>query len=287
MRLAHLILVHNNPAQLERLLKKMIYSCSDVYIHIDKKSDLAQFEYLKSYPNTYFIQNRKSVRWGNYSMVDATLKSMEEILETQRAYTHINLLSGQDYLLKSIDEIEAFYFSNSDKSYMAYLSINEEWQDAKKRLIKYNIGDLSIPFNFWVQLIVNAVLPKRKTPCDLEPYGRSQWITITPVCIKYVLDFLKKNQDAYRFFKWTWAVDEIIFQTILLNSPLKETIVNENKRYIKFENNELNPKILKSSDADALLNSNKFFARKFSIQEDSQILDILDNALEVKQQTQY
>jgi len=116
----------------------------------------------------------------------------------------------------------------------------------------------------------------------LEPYGRSQWVTITPVCVKYVLDYLKENPEAYKFFKWTWAVDEIIFQTILLNSPFKDTIVNENKRYIKFENNELNPKILKSSDADILLQSNKFFARKFSMQEDSQILDILDKAMEAK-----
>jgi hypothetical protein len=279
MRLAHLILVHNNPAQLERLLKKMIYSCSDVYIHVDKKSNLTPFEYLKLLPNVYFIKNRKSVGWGNYSMVEATLISMQEILDTQIEYSHINLLSGQDYLLKRMDEIEAFYFVNPEKSFMAYLSINEEWQDAKKRLIKYNLGDLSLPFKFAAQIIVNAFLPNRKIPQNLKPYGRSQWITITPACILYVIEFLRKQPAVLNFFKWTWAVDEIIFQTILLNSPLKETIVNDNKRYIKFENNELNPKILTIADADTLMQSGKFFARKFSIQKDSQILDFIDNAL--------
>ena len=282
MRLAHLILVHNNPIQLERLLKKMVYSNSDVYIHVDKKSDLSQFEYLKSLPNTFFIEKRISVGWGNYSMVKATLSSMQEILDTKKKYSHINLLSGQDYLLKRIEEIEAFYFANTDKSYMAYLSIEEEWPDAQMRLIKYNLGDLYIPFNFWVQLCFNKVMPKRKVPGNLKPYGRSQWVTLTPESVQYVLDFLKANKKALRFFKWTWAVDEIFFQTILLNSPFKESIVNENKRYIKFENNELNPKILRVSDAESLLNSNKFFARKFSMQEDSQILDILDHAMDVK-----
>ncbi len=279
MRLAHLILVHNNPEQLERLLKKMVYSNSDVYIHIDKKADQTQFEYLLSLPNVFFIKNRKSVGWGNYSMVDATLVSMQEILDSQKIYSHINLMSGQDYLLKRIEEIEAFYFANSDKSFIAYLSINTEWQDAKKRLVKYNLGDLTIPLKVVAQIIVNVVFPDRKIPENFEPYGRSQWITITPSCIRYVLEILKEKPEVLNFFKWTWAVDEIIFQTILLNSPFKETIVNENKRYIKFENNELNPKILKTADADNLLKSGKFFARKFSIQEDSQILDIIDEAI--------
>jgi hypothetical protein len=280
MRLAHLILVHTNPVQLERLLKKMVYSYSDVYIHVDKKSEIAPFEHLKFLPNVYFINNRKSVGWGNYSMVEATLVSMQEILDTQKVYTHINLMSGQDYLLKRIEVIEAFYFANPDKSFMAYRSINNDWQDAKKRLVKYNLGDLSIPFKFAAQVIANVVLPNRKIPENMEPYGRSQWVTLTPASIKYVIEFISENSEALKFFKWIWAVDEIMFQTILLNSHFKETIVNENKRFIKFENNKLNPKILTISDAENLLKSDKFIARKFSILEDSKILDILDKALE-------
>jgi hypothetical protein len=276
MRLAHLILVHDNPKQLERLINKLIYSRSDVYIHVDKKSDISEFEHLKLLPNVFLIKNRKSVGWGNYSMVDATLISMQEILDTNIEYSHINLLSGQDYLLKRIDEIEVFYFSNPDKSFMAYLSINKEWQDAKKRLIKYNFGDFKIPFKHQIQEIVNFVMPHRRIPENMEPYGRSQWITITPVCIKYVIEILRLKPEVLNFFKWTWAVDEIFFQTILLNSPYKDCIVNENKRYIKFEKGQLNPKLLKIDDAEALLNSDKFFARKFSMQVDSQILDLLD-----------
>ena len=67
-----------------------------------------------------------------------------------------------------------------------------------------------------------------------------------------------------------------MYETILLNSPFQKSIINDNKRYIKFENNELNPKILKISDAENLLNSGKFFARKFSLLEDKIIFDIID-----------
>ena len=279
MRLAHLILVHNNPEQLERLIKRIGYSSSDIYIHIDAKSDSVNFEYLKSIPNIYFIKKRLSVGWGNYSMVAATLNSMKEILDTQINYSHINLISGQDYLLKRIEDIEQFFFANTDKSYIQYLSINEEWKEAKSRLTKYNLGDLSFPFKYRIQSFINHFLPNRKIPDGLEPYGSSQWLTITPNCVRYVLKFLTEKPKTLNFFKWTWAVDEILFQTILLNSPFKLSIINDNKRYIKFENNEVNPKLLTVADADNLLKSDKFFARKFSIHIDSHILDLIDNSI--------
>ena len=37
MRLAHLILVHSNPLQTERLVKRLLFDKTDVYIHLDKK----------------------------------------------------------------------------------------------------------------------------------------------------------------------------------------------------------------------------------------------------------
>lgn len=78
MRLAHLILAHNNPLQLERLVKRLSTNRADVFMHLDKKSNLSEFKHLSSLPNVFFIANRTSIGWGNYSMVDATLKSFIE-----------------------------------------------------------------------------------------------------------------------------------------------------------------------------------------------------------------
>jgi hypothetical protein len=36
MKLAHLILAHNQPKQLERLLKRLQHNNADIYIHLDK-----------------------------------------------------------------------------------------------------------------------------------------------------------------------------------------------------------------------------------------------------------
>ena len=46
-----------------------------------------------------------------------------------------------------------------------------------------------------------------------------------------------------------------------------------------FEKNKLNPNVLKIADAENVLSSGKFFARKFSIKEDVQILNLIDKYL--------
>ena len=43
MKIAYIMLAHNNPSQIKRLVAS-IKETGDVYIHIDKKSDIRQFE---------------------------------------------------------------------------------------------------------------------------------------------------------------------------------------------------------------------------------------------------
>jgi hypothetical protein len=276
MRIAHLILVHKSPIQLDRLLKRILSTNADIYIHLDAKVDIEQFKLVSNYPNVFFIKNRISINWGNYTLVKAILNGFEEIVNGNIEYSHINLLSGQDYPIRKVEEFENYLFQNQGKSFINYLSIYNEWQNAKERLTKYNLGDWNIPGKYIIQGFVNSIFPQRKIPNKLEPYGCSGWFVITPACVKYVLDYLKSNPAVESFFKYTWAGDELIFQTILLNSHLKDSIVNDNLRYIVFENESTHPQIFKINDADKLIESGMFFARKFCIEEDSEIFDYLD-----------
>jgi len=277
MRLAHLILAHNNPLQLERLIKRLSYANTDVYIHLDAKSDIGEFVHLEKIKNVVFIANRTSITWADYSMMTATLKSFEEILNRNSDYSHINLLSAQDYPLKSAAVIQAFLFKNADKSFIKSRSVYDEWPETISRFTKYSLGDYSFPLKFKIQWLMNRLLPGKKLPNGLKAFGFSQWVTITPICAKYVIDYLKENPAVKRFFRMTWGVDELVFKTILLNSNLKDSIVNDHLRYIKFKKQASRPNTLTIADAGTLIDSNKFYARKFDPNVDSEILDYLDN----------
>jgi len=278
MKLAHLVLAHNHPLQLERLVKRLSDADAHVYIHLDAKTDIAGFEHIGSIPNTSFIKNRVNVKWGEYSTIQGTLNAMEEILAAGTTYSHINLLSGADYPLQSNAATQKFLFANADKTFMWYDQIFDNWVHGQVRINKYDFGDYGFPGRYQAAQLVNKILPDRKLPGNMIAYGRAQWLTITPESAAYVINFIKNNRAARRFLRMTWCVDEVFFQTILCNSPLKDKIVNDNLRYIELDPG-FRPVVITTQHLDRLLASGKFFARKFDYNIDSAIFDELDKAV--------
>ncbi len=275
MKIAHLILAHTNPNQLKRLIKRLTYSNVDFYIHIDLKVSIDDFSFIKG-DDIFFVKERINVTWGGYSMVQATVNGFYEILQANKEYDYINLLSGQDYPLKKREEIYGFFEANPGKAFMEVLSIEEEWQEAITRLTKYHLTDYNFLGSYQVQKLLNFFLPKRKLPKGLIQVGRSQWFTITPTHVKYILKYLKENQSIQKFFKLTWGSDEIIFQTILYNSVYKDDIVKHNLMYIDWSEGKSSPKTFTIKDFPDLINSDKLFARKFNDKIDIEILNALD-----------
>lgn len=276
MKLAHLVLAHNNPSQLERLVKRLSHKDADVYIHLDDKTNIAEYEHIKDLPNAFFTKKRVNMMWGEYSTIQGTLNAMEEILETGIAYSHINLLSGSDYPLRSANHIQEFLLANVGRTFMWYDLVFNDWVHGQVRMNTYYFGDYGFPGRYQLATLVNKILPKRKLPENLIAYGRSQWLTITPACVSYALNYIKAHPAVERFFKMTWAVDEVFFQTILCNSSLRDTLVNDNLRYIALQP-DFRPVVYTMADAETLSSSGKFYARKFDNKKDSAIFDYLDN----------
>src|SRR5690606_15960288 len=112
MRVAHLIMAYKNPDQVEILLKRLSYPHFHLYIHLDKKINVDNYIHLKGMKNVFFIKNRKLCNWGGFSFVKAITASVREILEQGINYDYINLLSAQDYPLKTNDDIYNFLYKN-------------------------------------------------------------------------------------------------------------------------------------------------------------------------------
>lgn len=276
MRLAHLIIAHHNPQMLERLVKRLRHPDADIFIQLDKKTDIVGFKYIEESGDAYFISNRVNITPGCYSFVQATINGFREILKTGKNYSHINLLSSYDYPLKPISGIHEFLFANADKTFMHTFHIPYQWKEGLDRLHRYSFCDIEIPCRPKLERMANSLLPKRTIPYDLTPYGRSKWFTITPLCAQYAINFLSHKPKLKQFFKYTRGVDELFFQTILMNSGLRKTVVNDNLRYIEMDSTD-KVATLTSADTDKLINSGKLFARKFDAAISNNILNYLDN----------
>jgi hypothetical protein len=119
---------------------------------------------------------------------------------------------------------------------------------------------------------------KRRFPARLRPYGGGAYWCLSRACIEYVAAFVERRPDVISFFRNVDIPDEIFFQTILLNSMLRDTIVNDNLRYIDWTRGR-RPAILDIRDLEALRASPKLFARKFDVNQDEMILDLIDRHL--------
>ncbi|QQL48880.1 beta-1,6-N-acetylglucosaminyltransferase [Mucilaginibacter ginkgonis] len=276
MKLVHLILAHSAPAQLERLIRKLAHPDADIYIHLDKKATIDAFIYLEQIENVFFIKDRCRVDWGSFAMVQATLCSFKEILLSGKKYDYLNLLSGQDYPLKSYDTVHKFLKEHPNTAFMNFLMMETEWQEAMPRIEEYHFHHLKISGRFILQSVVNSLLPIRSFPGGMIPVGRSQWFTIPLDCVEYIVDFWAGNKKLQRFIKWTWAPDEFIFQTILFNSVHKSKMVNRDLRYIDWSAGGVSPKTLNITDADKMLASGAFWARKLDMSRDPALFDLLD-----------
>ncbi|WP_158798356.1 beta-1,6-N-acetylglucosaminyltransferase [Pedobacter sp. L105] len=276
MKIACLIVTYTSAAQTRRMIEMLNNGQFDFYIHLDKKVDIATHKDLFNIPNVYFITDRVDVQWAAYSTVQAAFNGIKQIIASNITYDYINLITGQDYPIKSAAYIQNFLSANIGKQFIEYKNFDTDWEEAKARIEKYHFTNLHLVGKHRLEKVVNFFTGKRKPPIKLNFYGVSTFWTLSPECALYVVNYVEKNSALKSFLKYTWGSDEFIFQTVLMNSPYKDVIVNNNYRYVDWSAGGARPKFLKSEDFEKIIASDAFFGRKFNIDIDSDILDKID-----------
>ena len=111
-------------------------------------------------------------------------------------------------------------------------------------------------------------------------YGGSAWFSITRSAVEYILDYTTKHRSFCNKLQFTFAPEETYIPTILLHSPLKNNIENNNLRYIDWQfRNDSVPAFLDESDFDKIMDSNIFFARKVHPHISKNLINKIDEAI--------
>ena len=189
-------------------------------------------------------------------------------------------MSGQDYPIKPINFIYKILSENPGKCFISYDNdpARKWWKHAVSRCESYHLTDLDFKGKYFVQKFLNNYLPKRSFPLSIPFFGSrdSSWWAITPECARYIVEFVDNNIALQKFMAYTWGADEFFIATIIMNSPFKEQVVNNNFRFITWSDGIANPRILVEEDLPVIKKSDKLFARKFDTTIDHKILDELD-----------
>ena len=283
MRIAHLILTHKNPQQLERLIKVLDHPAFDFYIHVDKKVDQTPFEFLAQKKNVFFINNRVRIYWAGYGTVQATLNGFQEILPNK--FDYINVISGQDFPLQSPDHIYRYIAERHGQEFITCESIDDEWKDAAPRIYKYHLINWRIPGKHRLEILTNLMvdrklLPSRKFPLDFTIVGRSNWFTLTSPAVRYIHEFLQQHPEVVRYFKLCWGADEFIFASVLYNSGFKDRI-RHSLVYVDWTGKkDGHPRFLDVRDFEKMKASGKLFGRKFDVDAEPRVIEMLEESIQ-------
>ncbi len=265
MKLAFLILGHKYPEKILNLIDILGVDGDHLFIHIDRRAADTFDKILKEsgkYNNVFLIEKRVAPRWGQFSIVQATLNSLSLINGNNETYSHVILISGQDYPLKSIYEIKDYLNKHRDKQFIEYFSIHENNRWTEQGSYFQSLRRV-YHWHFFLRKYHIYIPVKRRIPNGLEPFGGHQWWVLTGDCVNYLLEYVRNNPRVTRFFRNTFIPDELFIQTILCNSKYKYKLTGYNLTYTDWEHpNPFPPRVLTEEDIASADESQALFARK-------------------------
>jgi len=270
--IAYLILVHRYPGQFKRLFRAIFHPANYYLVHVDKRSGVGlQTEiqdFLSSFANASLLKSQ-STRWGGYSLVDAELRGIEELLKISSEWEFFINLSAQDFPLKSQTHIQDFLSRNIGKNFIRVANQSKFRPDTLSRIQYY--------FTEFGNRVLRIPI-KRPDLRDVTPYIGNQWVILSRKFCEFLCDS-PEIERFKRFYRHTFIADEGFFQTVIMNTSYKGTIVNDDKRtivWVPVGTIKLRPRDFTSKDAEFLLASQGLFARKFDETVDAGIFSTLE-----------
>lgn len=274
--IAYFLLVHRYPTQFKRLFNAIYLPGNQYVVHVDKSSGKSLLDeistFLKPYRGVDLLESQDAL-WGGYSLVDAELRGMTRLLEMDKRWSHYINLSGQDFPLKSQNYIREFFTENPGKQFIRALDQVKERPDTLNR-----ISHLFIEENGEMTAtgVARPFLPGH------TPFIGTQWKAVTRSFCEYACHNPRVDRLKV-FYRNSFIADEAFFQTVIMNSDDRGSVMNDDLRMIDWVPDgdiKLRPRNFDEGDFDQLQRSSDLFARKFDAENGSRILALLERHLQ-------
>jgi hypothetical protein len=297
VRIAYVVLSHRNPGQVLRLVGALNEGpASEVLVRHDgrhSRLDEAELERL----GARTIEDEIEFEWGGWTQLQVLLSCLGRAAE-ELDPDWLLVLSGQDYPLRPIQEVEEWLAGGKHDALLGHaweLDTDGRQEPPKDDFfLRYAYRHYPTPAR--TPRLPRAVRPLvylRELPPPLPPrlglrraslpfgdrfrcFVSGDWLTLNRKALRAVLTAARERRRLMRYYRRVAIPSESFFATVLLNDPSLR-VARDDRRYIYFaEPLAPHPETLTQADLDRLVASECYFARKFDVEVDAEVLDALD-----------
>ncbi len=280
-----LVLAHKEPAQVGRLAERL--APNRVLLHVDARVGGTVWQAFAGLPsqhgNVEMLPRYRS-GWASWGLAQATLSGIQHA--ATGSFSHLVVMTGQDYLLRPLTEIASLFASQPDVSWVVHDNIPVNWIGDKD-------GGVSRVTHWHLAVKGRRVrVPlRRRAPEGIVPcYGHAQCVLSMPLA-RWIVDEVERRPELVKFFRRSWIPDELFLQSLVASSPMSANVVQATLWYADWSAGGSHPRTFTESDIDRLVavghgeagrlpwGQLRLFARKFDVARDSRVLDLIDEHL--------
>lgn len=273
-RHAFLIMAHEEPELLQRLIDRIDHDRVDIYLHIDRKAPFDGSAITTRRSRLISTEPRLDVRWGHISQVEAEFAMLETSAESDYSYRHI--ISGTHWPLKPIGEILAWFDACGGLSVLP----EGEWTDTELRhklgyyhfslrLLRSRNRLAAAAGRLWHTLTLAMQRGWVRRDYSYFHGKHSNWVSVGRDDLPAVL---QSKAYVLRRMHHAFCADEIFIPAIL-HACGSDCLISPDVLFTDFT--PAGPRTLTDVDLDALTASGCLFARKVHLPESAALIDQL------------
>jgi hypothetical protein len=300
-----LIYTFREPELLARTIRRL--HPHQVVVHVDEKVDEAPFVSAVSAEDAgrvEFLRDRVRVNWGGYSQVTAIRRLVTAGIARARHDEYLILLSGQDYPIAAVGELEAMLVAANGKQFLRYFRVAESDEKYTSQVFRRYHRDLGLlstrTTNGRLRRLRNMAIRALETASrargPLRPpvgFTVAHGVTHFAMTASFAADLeAAVTPEIERYFRKVFVAEEKFYQSLAMNSPRgKETggaLADGSEPYAgpgnwRYANlHHIDPtltKVYTDADWDEVAASRSYFLRKLETGRSATLLDRIDREL--------
>jgi hypothetical protein len=270
VRIAFILLCHRDPEGAAAQARLLSAAGDRVALHYDARAPRAEHARLRAAvagaEGVRLVPRAVRCGWGEWSLVAATLRTLETARRAFPEATHFHLVSADCLPIKPADWVRARLAQDGADHIECADFFESDWIRTglkEERLIyRHLVNERRRKWLFYRSLAVQRRLGlSRRIPADLTMRIGSQWWCLRRETVEKLLAFAARRRDVVRFFSTTWIPDETFFQTLVPHLVPREEIRARPPTFLMFTDYGM-PVTFHDDHGDMLVGQDAFFARK-------------------------